>query len=81
MYIIDYMTGVENDTAGTLDEAKQIADKGASYTQQPIVIRDGDGNEITRRPWWGAYPDNKEDEGENCIYFGDYGYYSDWIEE
>lgn len=76
-YYINYNTGAGNEWADTLEAAREIADNGAAYTQQPIVIEDEDGNEVTRRPWWGvAY--NEEVPEDNPICLGDWGYYGDW---
>jgi len=76
-YYIDYCTGAGNEYVnGNLDEAKEAADNGAAYTQQPIVIKDEAGNEVTRRPWWGCLSGIEEE--ENVIQFGDFGFYGDW---
>ena len=75
-YVITYQTGI-TDHAKTLDEAKKMADAAAAYTQQDIVIL-LDGEEITRRQWWGMAFDSDVDDGEDPICFGDFGYYSDW---
>lgn len=80
MYIINYHTGAGNEHAATLDEAKRIADEGAAYTQQPIVIEDEDGREITRRPWWNVAYNGDVFPENNPICFGHYGYYGDWTD-
>lgn len=77
MYYINYQTGAGNDTADTLEEAKRIADEGAAYTQQPIVIEDEDGNEVSRRSWYGVKY-NADDDCVDPILFGSFGFYSDW---
>lgn len=77
-YYINYNTGAGNEWADTLDEAKEIADNGAAYTQKDIVIEDEDGNEITRRPWWGVQYDEDEGDEINPICFGNFGYFGDW---
>lgn len=77
MYYINYNTGAGNDTADTLEEAKRIADDGACYTQHPIVIEDEDGNEVSRRSWYGAKY-NADDDCVDPILFGSFGFYSDW---
>lgn len=78
MYYINYHTGVEDDTAETIEQAMQIADDAACYTQQKITIEDGNGNVVMTRPWWGVEYDPNEDDCENPICFGSYGYYGDW---
>ena len=82
LYYIKYHTGAGDETAASIDEAKRIADDGAAYTQQSITIEDEDGNEITRRPWWGVEydPDETEDTVDEIISFGKFGYYGAWIE-
>lgn len=77
-YYIDYNTGAGNEWGDTLEDAQRIADAGASYTQCPIVITDEDGNEVSRRNWWGLAYDENEVPEENPIRFGNFGYYSDW---
>ena len=77
-YTINYGTGAGNETAKTLEEAIIKADKGAAYTQHDIIITDGNGSEVARRKWWGVQHNPEEDESENSIEFGTYGYYSDW---
>ena len=75
-YNVRYNTGAGDELGiETLDEAKRIADEGAAYTQCDIVIEDEDGEEITRRIWYGVKPDEDE---ENIINFGDFGFYADW---
>lgn len=51
MYYINYHTGVEDDTAETLEQAMQIADDAACYTQQKITIEDENGNAVMTRYW------------------------------
>ena len=80
MYYINYCTGAGNERADTLEEAKRIADNGAAYTQQPIIIEDEDGREITRRPWWNVAYNGHALPETNPICYGDYGYYGDWTD-
>lgn len=85
-YYIDFNTGAGNEYAETLEDAKEIADDGAAYTQQNITIHpvingkvDFDST-VTMRCWYGvAYDENKAYE-ENPICFGDFGYYADWTD-
>lgn len=79
MYTIKYHTGVQDDTADTIEEAMQTGDKHAAYTQQPITIHDETGKELYRRPWWGTKYDSEEDpDTVNPIPFCGSGYYGDW---
>lgn len=78
-YYINYHTGAGNRwiDAADLDAAKSDADKDAAYTQQPITIEDEDGNELSRRAWWGYdYDDSQSDP----IRFGTFGFYGDWVD-
>ena len=77
-YYINYHTGTGNEWANTLEEAKILADNEASYTQKDIIIEDEFGNEVLRRPWWGTQYSGENEEEENPILFGSFGYYGDW---
>lgn len=77
-YTINYHTGAGNfEFNGDLEGAMVSADEGAAYTQQPIIIEDANGEEVARRDWYGVTPEN---EGDDIIQFGDYGYYGEWME-
>lgn len=80
MFYIKYHTGVEDETAETLQEAMDIADDGACYTQEDITIEDDAGNVVATRYWNGVKW--SEDEDDDCvgdvIPFGDFGYYTGW---
>lgn len=80
-YWIRYGTGAgDEEIVGTLDDAKRAADDGAAYTQTDIVIEDDDGNEITRRRWYGVElteDDMTADEDEYII-FGSFGFFAPW---
>ena len=78
MYYIDYNTGAGNEWAETLEDAKALADDGAAYTQESIVIKDEDGKEITRRDWYGTGYDPDVDYCEDPICFGSFGFFADW---
>lgn len=77
-YYINYNTGAGNDYADTLEEAMQIADANACYTQQNITIEDIDGNAVAIRRWWGVEYDPETDYCEDPIDYGSWGYYGDW---
>lgn len=75
--IIDYGTGITEE-AETLEEAKRIAEKGMAYTQESVRIME-DGRQIAVSYWVGIKPTEEDD---NVLQqFGDYGYYTDWVEE
>lgn len=81
-YTIDWGTGVTNeDEQGidTIEEAMQIADKRACYTQQDIEIVDDEGYVMAERRWIGVeYRPDDVESCENPILFGGCGYYTDW---
>ena len=80
-YWIRYGTGAgDEEIIGTLDDAKRAADDGAAYTQIDIVIEDEDGNEITRRRWWGVELTDEymTDDEDKYITFGSFGFYAPW---
>ena len=63
-----------------LEEAKDMADENATYTQKNITIEDLAGNVLLQRKWWNfAYtPLDGYDEDAKPLEFGELGYYSDW---
>ena len=76
-YSINYNTGAGDESGiATIDDAMDIADKGAAYTQQSIDIVDETGKEVMIRPWWGCL-DGIEDASDPIV-IGDLGYYGDW---
>lgn len=78
MYYVNYHTGVGNRTADTLEEAMELADKGAAFTRCNITIDDEHGNVVAGRQWY-AVPYSEDDESsDDPICFGDFGYYDDW---
>lgn len=78
MYYINYNTGVGNETAETLKDAKRKADEGAAYTQCDIDIYDDNRNLITTRTWYGCMTDVET--MNDPITFGDFGFYADWTD-
>lgn len=79
-YFINYHTGAGNEWVEcNLDKAKRIADDGSCYTQQSISIEDEEGNEVSRREWWGISFDTAYEMGD-VIIFGEFGYYGEWID-
>lgn len=78
-YCINYGTGAGNEYVnGMLKDAKTVADKGSAYTQMPIKIENESGSVVCTRPWCGTEYDADEDESENPICLGNFGYYGDW---
>lgn len=77
-YYINYNTIDEYELdADTLEEAKAEADEGAAYTQRSIEITDEHGEVLARREWWGVEA-SEEDEEDDIIEFGSYGFYGPW---
>ncbi len=74
--------GITNQLDATdLASAMAEADKAASYCQESITLIEVDesGSETEYvRKWWNVKFDNNEDDSENPIEFGDFGYYADW---
>jgi hypothetical protein len=78
-YFINYGTGVGNEWVdGTLEDAMKTADENATYTQEPICIQNENGDVITGRSWYGIAYDENENDCEDPIKFGSYGFYADW---
>jgi hypothetical protein len=75
-YYINFGTGAGNRYADSLEEAMEVADESASYTQRSITILDSDDNVVAVRGWCGCR-DGIEEELDP-IDFGDFGYYGDW---
>ena len=82
MYRVDFGTGAGNkDGFETIEDAKQYADKGASYTQSNIYIFDSDTDElVAARDWYGIPLDDELGLVEDPICFDKFGYYDDWEE-
>ena len=80
-YFINYHTGAGNttDDFDSLFDAMLDADDGVSYTQGNITIEDAKGGIIAQRSWFGYKYDPDEDECENPIKFGSFGFYADWV--
>ena len=81
-YYINYNTGAGNEWVdGSLLHAKRVANKGATYTQQPIYIYEYDNDGTSRalvaaRKWYWCPGDVGKTRG--TISFGDYGAYGAW---
>lgn len=77
-YYIDYGTGAGNEyVEGTLDEAKKVAEVGLSYTQTDVKVQTEDGEDVAILKWYGVQP--SEDDIVTAQ-FGDYGFYSEWVD-
>lgn len=78
-YFINYHTGTGNQTVNVYDlnEAKEIAKEGITYTQENITIETLDGEVITTSRWWGVSPN--EDDIVLEVIGG--GFYSIWDDE
>jgi hypothetical protein len=75
-YYIDYGTGAGNEwVTGTLEEAKQAAIEGVSFTQTDVVILE-DGEEVARLVWCGCPADPDDDDIEVVVDFGGFGFYT-----
>ena len=78
-FVINYHTGVKDVVeVNSLEEAKQIAVEGMTYTQQKVTIEQEDGEVLATSYWFGVAPD--EDDAV-LARFGDYGFYQLWDDE
>ena len=75
-YIINYHTGVTEEFTGTLDDAKQSALEGISYTQEHVSI-ELDGEQVAVARWYGTEP---EEDDEVLVNVGE-GFYQAWSDE
>lgn len=75
MYHINHGTGAGDSTAETLDQARAIAERDASYTQVAITITDDDGNVVARLPWWGIAA---SEDDEPVVDYGSFGFFGPW---
>ena len=75
---INYHTGVkENVEVASLEEAKQLAYDGISYTQENVSIQTPDGETITAAKWYGVRP---EDDDQILCTIAE-GFYQLWDDE
>lgn len=78
-FVINYHTGVKNEvTANDLEDVKQIALEGISYTQENVSIEDSEGNVLTVARWYGVVP---EEDDQVLVQIGDFGFYQLWEDE
>ncbi|MCY7574254.1 hypothetical protein [Bacillus pumilus] len=75
---INYHTGVSEEVEGNLEEAKEIAKKGMSYTQEKVTIETMDGDVLATSYWYGVEPEEDDSVLEQ---FGSYGFYQTWDDE
>jgi len=77
--IINYCNGfVENVDCANLDEAKDLAVQGMSYTQANVRIESGEGELLSTSHWYGVEPNEDDTPLET---FGTFGFYGDWVDE
>jgi len=88
-YYINYNTGAGNEYFnGALAEAKAVADKGAAYTQAPIIIClkspiTNEWEQVARRNWYAEKFDPElyeNGEESDVIQFGSFGYFDEWYD-
>ena len=77
MYILNYNTGAGNDEFETLEAAMESVNP--AYTQQNIDIRREDGEVVAIMTWVSGEYDADDDSIAPFCYFGDFGYYLDWV--
>lgn len=81
-FLVNFGTGAGNEFAETLEEAKEIAEENATYTQASITIEIPNNNEeenevVAKLPWWSVHPG---DDDVVTVDFGDFGFYGEWEE-
>lgn len=79
-FYIEYFTGAGNKVVtGSIDDAKRAAADGMRYTQQDVVICEGDhyedDNLLISSAWNGI---EATDEDDVLVTYGDFGFYSEW---
>lgn len=84
-FYVNYNTGAGDFYAETLEKAKAEADEGNCYTQKDVEIyADWNGeNErlVAKRVWCGVEYDAEGDGyEEDPVCYGNYGYYTSWID-
>ena len=75
-YLVDFNTGSGNEYTDTLEQAKELAERGLAYTQESVTIY-CDDEEVAKLPWWGVQPEEDDVITES---FGSYGFYGEWID-
>ena len=76
-YMVDFGTGAGNLYADTIDEAMELADKNACFTEQNIyIIGTETGQKLYVRNWYGT--NEGLDLNDNPIDYGANGHYADW---
>ena len=82
-FLINFGTGAGEEYAETLEEAKEIAEENATYTQCSITIEipsndDEEENKVVAKlPWWSVQPGEDD---EVTVDFGNFGFYGEWEE-
>ena len=75
MYVVDYGS-ITVSVCGDLNFVKKVADMGAGYTREPIVILDSHGNELARREWRDGVRGIRR--AADPLRFADVGFFDDW---
>lgn len=76
-YMVNYNTGAGNEEAYSIEEAKNKAESGICYTQEPIDIFDREKEEVVSTlPWYGVKPG---DDDEPLEEIGG-GFYGQWVD-
>lgn len=81
-YIVNYQNGFEEEVFATnLNEIMDRIEDELNYTQNTIKVLDEHRNDLARLPYYGYdYTiDDNISEDDIVAYFGDFGFYSNWI--
>lgn len=79
-YTINYNNGFLQEIFGTLEEAKEAAQQGFSYTQTNVSIHDEDNQMIAQSTWYGVVPTELDYENDDVLEIIADGFYSSWKE-
>lgn len=80
-YLVSYGTGAGDEYAPTIEDAKDLADRHAAYTQTEICIVDvATGEMVAIRGWYRVEVDPDTEDEYACISFGRLGHFGEWQE-
>lgn len=69
----------DSEIYNNIEDAKKGADELISYNQEDVIIYNEKNEEVCRRTWYGGVEyDKDENDEEDPILFGDFGFYGDW---
>lgn len=79
-FIVDYGNCCENVfEADFVEDILDDIDETITYTGNSVIVKDENGREAARRNFNSVAYDENENCCENCINFGSFGFYDDWM--